>query len=110
MDSGIGDRRRVVVRSAVLASILRTVVPMVWAAVLSWPVTGPVLDVLGVSEGSAERLVSGATTVVVGSVYYSLVRWLESRREWAAEVAQRARRRWPWIVLLGWHQAPVYDR
>ncbi len=93
----------------VLPSLVRTVVPLVWAWILSWPFTGPVLDAFGVSEGTAERAVTGVVTVVVGSVYYSLVRLAEERARHLSVLLGRARRRWPWIVLVGWPSTPVYE-
>ena len=96
--------------NAVKASVLRTIVPIVWGWVLSLPITQPTLDLLGITDGQAEQGVAGLITAVAASVYYSAVRYAETRRAKIDGAVTRLRRRWPWIVLVGWPTPPQYPR
>lgn len=94
--------------SSVWPSILRTVVPYVWSLVLSVPVTQEFLDLFNVSDQQAQQVIAGVLTVVVGTVWYSALRWLEERRGRAQNLGEKVRARLPWIVLMGWPTAPTY--
>lgn len=75
-------------------SVIRTVVPVLVGAVLTW-LASRLGIVLG--EQSSAELVSGLVAVATTAGYYALARWAESR--------------WPaagW--LLGVPAAPTYER
>jgi len=77
--------------SDTLVSLIRTYVPVVVGAFVSWLLT------LGIEIDAAAQtgLVTGLTAVVTAA-YYTIVRLLEKR--------------WPWFgVLLGTTKQPTYD-
>lgn len=63
--------------TSVLPAIVRTVVPFVIATLLSLPLTRHVLELLDVTDGDARTALAKALPVVIGAVYYVVVRWLE---------------------------------
>lgn len=83
------------IRSALLPSLVRTLVPLIVGWVLSLPLTPVVLDVLAVTTADAGRAVTAAATAVITAVYYVAVRWLETH----------GRPRLGW--LLGWAAQPT---
>lgn len=70
-----------------LASIIRTLVPML----VGWALSFPAVRALGLTEDNVTPLVSA----IAGALYYIAVRALE--QVWPAAGA-----------LLGWAQAPTY--
>jgi hypothetical protein len=76
---------------ALIIQIIRTVVPYLVGLAVAWLAT--------IGLGLPEDVVAGATaqlTVLVGSLYYLAVAWLERRFSWFG-----------W--LLGVARAPIYD-
>jgi hypothetical protein len=71
-------------------------------------VTQPVLDILGITTGQAEQLVTGVVTVVVASAYYTLARLVEQALLQGREGVDSVLARFPWIVLVGWPSTPSY--
>lgn len=63
--------------TSVLPAIVRTVVPFIIATLLSLPLTRHVLELLDVTDGDARAALTKALPVVIGAVYYVVVRWLE---------------------------------
>lgn len=73
---------------------IRTYVPMLVGAVVSWLVAVSVLD--PASSASAQAGLTSFLTALFGGLYYFLVRW-------AAE-------KWPSVgILLGVNKAPEYQ-
>lgn len=60
-----------------LPAIVRTVVPYVVGWLLSLGLTVRILALLGVSDADARAALTKAVPVVLGAVYYVVVRWLE---------------------------------
>lgn len=83
-----------------MKSVVRSIVPVIVGALLSLPFAPDVMDALGVDQDkvtTAVTLVVAALVAALSGVYYSLVRWAETR--------------WPNVgVLLGWIGAPLYAR
>lgn len=83
------------IRSALLPSVVRTVVPLIVGWALSLPIAPAVLDLLQVTTGDAERSLTAAVTAVVAGLYYLAIRLFE--------VHGRPRLGW----LLGWAAQPT---
>lgn len=82
--------------SAYLISVVRTVVPSAWGALISWAVYSGVLP----PELQAQALQFASVLVaVIIAVYYGLVRLLEGQAWWPA---------WLSAVLLGAPSTPSY--
>lgn len=79
--------------SDVVVSFIRTYVPVLVGAVLTW--LGSVLDIVVPEDGSTS-LIAGITAVVIAA-YYAVIRLLE--------------RKWPWFgILLGKSVTPTYTQ
>jgi hypothetical protein len=82
--------------SAYLTSLARTVVPTVWGALISWAVYAGILA----PELQGQALAfSGVLVAVAISLYYLVVRFLETQAWWPS---------WLSAVLLGAPSVPVY--
>jgi hypothetical protein len=82
--------------SAYLTSVARTVIPTAWGALISWAVYAGILP----PELQAQAVAFASVLVgLVISLYYLVVRLLESQSWWPA---------WASAVLLGAPAQPVY--
>jgi hypothetical protein len=82
--------------SAYLTSLARTVVPTAWGALISWAVYAGILA--PELQVQAQAFASVLVAVVI-SLYYLVVRLLETQAWWPA---------WLSAVLLGAPSVPVY--
>lgn len=81
--------------SAYLTSLIRTGTGYAVAWLLSLKFAGPALSLFGVSSATGRERLTAGLVLVLGTVYYALVRYLE--------------RRWPQLgVLLGIPSKPTY--
>lgn len=77
-------------------SVVRTVVPMVWGAVVAWLVARGLLPAEMAAEAEG---FGGVLTVIAGACWYAAARWLERRSWFPAWLAR---------LLLGSPQVPTY--
>jgi hypothetical protein len=87
----------------IVTSILRTAVPVVWAALITYLVEKlglpPVLS--GILVGLDPEVLTLALVSVLTTVWYAAARWLESQTWWPMLLRRLA---------LGSAQTPEYDR
>jgi hypothetical protein len=81
--------------SPVLTSVTRIVTATVVGFVLNLPLTPQVLDFFNATSDQAIGWLGAGTALVVSSVYYGVVRWLEEHKNaalgWLLGVAARPR-------------------
>lgn len=82
-------------RSALLPSLIRTLVPLIVGWALSLPITPALLDLLQVTTADATQALTAGVTAVVAGLYYLAVRMFE--------VYVRPK----FGVLLGWASQPT---
>jgi hypothetical protein len=82
--------------SAYITSVLRTVIPSAWGALIAWLISIGILT----PELAAQAQDTAVVWVAIAiGVYYALVRFLESQAWWPG---------WLSAVLLGSPTVPVY--
>ncbi len=81
--------------ATILASLVRTLVPLAVGWVLSLWLTGAVLGFFGIEATTAADYLTQLATVLLTAAYYSLVRLLE---KYAGPY---------WGILLGWTKQPA---
>lgn len=79
-----------------LTSVLRTVVPTAWGALIAWLVGSSLLPATLETQASGFGVVVAAVAI---GVYYALVRWLETQPWFPA---------WLAALLLGGGRPPEY--
>lgn len=60
-------------------AIIRTITPYLVAWIISLPLTGPILDIVGITDADAVSALTKAIPVVLGAGLYAVVHWLETR-------------------------------